>query len=82
MIFTNVLRVAIAHKSNIPNKPKITRLRWVRSSDPVTIQAWTRAIEQRIQIYSIYESGGKHYVWFVPGDFENDLPSGDLDNGR
>lgn len=63
----------------VPSRPKITRLRWVSSSDKNRLVEWSRAIGQRIQIYQIAREGRKWVLWFIPGDFDKDLPSGDLD---
>lgn len=64
---------------SVPQRPEITRLRWVSSKDKNVLVQWTRAIRQRIQIYEIAREGGKWVLWFVPGDHDKDLRSGDLD---
>lgn len=64
---------------SIPNRPRITRLRWVSSKDPETIEAFVSGLGIRIQIYDLEYANNKWYLWFVPDDLKNDVRSGDLD---
>ena len=64
---------------SIPQRPQITRLRWVRARNPETLEQFLRDLGARVQIYQIVFQGGKWYLWFVPDDFKMDVRSGDLD---
>ena len=60
------------------DRPKITRLRWVRANSPDALEAFTRSIGQRILIQSILREGKKYVMFFIPGDFDKDVQSGDI----
>lgn len=62
----------------IPQRPKITRLRWVSASGAETIERFTSRLGMRIQIYSINRVGSKWFLWFVPDDLKDDVQSGEL----
>ncbi len=58
--------------------PRTTRLRWVSAKKPETIQAFCDALDKRIEIKSIVQSGGLWFLWFVPDDKRADIKSGRL----
>lgn len=64
---------------SIPQKPRITRLRFVTAKDAETLVQFCNRLGVRIQIYDIEFAKGKWYLWFVPDDFKDDIQSGDLD---
>lgn len=64
---------------SIPQRPEVTRLRWVSARDKNTLVEWSRLLRQRIQIYSILKEGNKWVLWFVPGDMDKDIRSGSID---
>ncbi len=65
---------------SIPTRPSITRLQWVSSQDPSIIEAFTKRIGIRVQIYDIIFAKNKWYMWYVlPDDFSGEIKSGNLD---
>ena len=64
---------------SIPDKPNVTRLRWVSAKDPLVIQVFLLRLGQRVHINQIVPKGNKWFLWFTPGDADKDITSGDLD---
>lgn len=61
--------------------PKVTRLRFARSSDPAMLQAWLESLSVRVQIHGCPQWDGKAWwLWFIPDDRGADIPSMDLDS--
>lgn len=60
--------------------PKSTRLRFARSTDPAMLQVWLEQLGSRVQIYGSPQWDGKAWwLWFVPDDRGDDVPSINLD---
>ena len=64
---------------SIPNRPNITRLRWVSSKSPEKLEQFCSSLGIRIQIYDIVFAKGKWVMWFVPDDLKHDVRSGEID---
>lgn len=58
--------------------PITTRLRYVSSTDLMTIEDYFRALGIRVQIYAINFVKGRWYVHFVPPD-RNDIDVKSID---
>lgn len=66
--------------SGLPqDRPKITRLRWVSAKEPETLEQFCRSLGARIEIKSINVVKNKYVMFFIPGDFDKDIQSGNLD---
>ena len=59
--------------------PTHTRLRWVSSKNAQSLQDFLERLGARVQIYQINWTGNKWFLWFVPGDNNADINSGDID---
>ena len=63
----------------VPNKPSVTRYRFVVSSDLEKIKEFFNRLGVRVQLYDLVVKGGRFYQTFVPSDFGDDIRGGDLD---
>lgn len=60
--------------------PKVTRLRYLKSRKPERFQEFLTALGVRVQVYGQPVWDGKSWwLWFVPDDRGEDLPSVNLD---
>lgn len=62
--------------------PQTTRLRYVSSKKPESIQKFCDTLGKRIQIYSVQWTGTEWFLWFVPDDTKADIASGKLKDGK
>lgn len=58
--------------------PQTTRLRYVYSKNPKTIVKFCDSLGKRIEVKQIVFDGSLWFLWFVPDDKKNDVPSGQL----
>lgn len=58
--------------------PTTTRLRWVKSKKPETIQSFCDKLGKRIEIKSLVKDGDFWVMWFIPDDKRSDVKSGQL----
>jgi len=53
-----------------------TKLRFLNSDNPKELEGLIEALPFKVEIKSIYHSGGKHFVWFTVQDNQstNSIP--------
>lgn len=58
--------------------PQTTRLRYIKAKSPDDVTKFCDLLSKRIEVKTVYAEGGYIYLWFVPDDKGQDIPSGEI----
>jgi hypothetical protein len=58
--------------------PQTTRLRYIKAKNPDDVTKFCDLLSKRIEVKTVYAEGSYVFLWFVPDDKGQDLPSGEI----